>query len=268
MLANPRADRIRAAGALGGRAAVRKRRGAYLVEGPQAVRELVAHRAAMVSELFVQHPAPSPAIGAIATQATRSGVTVRPASGEVLGAISPNTQGIAAIAQLPLTAPLEELAAPKPTDMVVYLPEISDPGNLGTLIRIADAAGASAVIVGPTCVEVTNPKVIRASAGSVFHLPLLSASGDDDVPALLKAAGYRVVGAHGYATTQLPNSRAATADRVAWMFGNEAHGLNAAAQQVADELVAIPLYGKAESLNVAAAAAIALYHSAMCQQRG
>lgn len=266
MLANPRADRIRAAGALGGRAAVRKRRGAYLVEGPQAVRELVTHRPQVVSDLFVQTPAPTPAISDIADLAERSGVHLRQATAAVLGAISPNTQGIAAIAKLPLAKPLSCLPVTTGTDLLVYLPRISDPGNLGTLIRIADAAGAGAIILGPTCVEVTNPKVLRASAGSVFHLPLLSAGDDDDVPALVRRAGYRLLGAHGYAKTPLPESSAARSNRVAWMFGNEAHGLSAGEQRSADELVAIPLYGQAESLNVAAAAAIALYHSAMSQR--
>nr|WP_267967024.1 RNA methyltransferase [Amycolatopsis acidiphila] len=157
-------------------------------------------------------------------------------------------------------------AAPAPAArLVAVLVDVADPGNAGTVIRVADAAGADAVILAGDSVDPHNGKCVRASAGSLFHLPLARAR---DVHAALeacRAAGLRLLGAHGHAETELDSLPLDVP--VAWVFGNEAHGLSAEVIASVDEGVRIPIYGRAESLNLATAAAVCLYGSAMALRR-
>ncbi len=259
MLTNPRSDRIRKVAALGGRS-VRSRQGRYLIEGPQAVREAVRFAPTSIVDLYANVSVANVAIGEIVREAESGGVRTSIATSEVMRAISADCQGIAAVAEMPLAVAAADLPeAVSGGHLVMCLPQISDPGNLGTLIRIADAAGADAVIIGSGSVELTNPKVIRSSVGSVFHLPIVTDTQFDSVAQLLRDQGYIVVGADGHAHNELPNVPALQRDRLAWVFGNEAHGLSAAERAACDELAKVPLLGRAESLNVAAAAAICMY---------
>ncbi|WP_300343758.1 RNA methyltransferase [Nesterenkonia sp.] len=148
---------------------------------------------------------------------------------------------------------------------------VQDPGNAGTIIRVADAAGADAVVLSPGTTDPWAPKVVRAAAGSHFHLPVLTgvdpAAAADD----FRARGLQILAAHGYANLSLAQLQAGAGApslqrRTVWLFGNEAHGLSPAERDLADAAVSIPLYGQAESLNVAAAAGICLYASAMAQR--
>ena len=149
--------------------------------------------------------------------------------------------------------------------LVAVLVDVADPGNAGTVIRVADAAGADAVILAGDSVDPHNGKCVRASAGSLFHPPVARERDVARVLAACRAAGLRLLGAHGYAETELP---ALPLDEpVAWVFGNEAHGLPAEVLDAVDETVRIPIYGGAESLNLATAAAVCLYGSAMAQRR-
>ncbi len=172
-------------------------------------------------------------------------------------------QGIVAVCAL-LDQPLETVlpAAPR---LVAVLADVSDPGNAGTVLRVADAAGADAVLLAGTSVDPHNGKCVRASAGSLFQLPVARVR---DTAAALRAcrdAGLRVLAAHGYAEQQL--DRMDLAAPTAWVFGNEAHGLPDEVLAAVDEAVRIPLYGKAESLNLATAAAVCLYGTAMAARR-
>lgn len=258
MLANPRSDRIRKVAALGGRS-FRRRRARYLIEGPQAVREAVRFISDTVIRVYADPEAPNPHVAEIANDAVAAHLDVSHATAEVMRAISRDCQGIAAEAALPLLREAPELVRiASEGSLIMCLPEISDPGNLGTLIRIADAAGADAVVLGPHCVELTNPKVIRASVGSVFHLPVIEADLDD-AATQLRSAGFTLIGADGHAEQELPNVAALAAPRIAWVFGNEAHGLSTEQRAACDVLAKVPLRGHAESLNVAAAAAVCMY---------
>lgn len=143
----------------------------------------------------------------------------------------------------------------------------AEPGNLGTIVRTADAAGADAVIqVGG--VDPYNGKAVRATAGSLFHLPIIDASAEQ-LLAGARRAGLTVLatsGAGGCGLDELIEA-GVLAEPAAWLFGNEAHGLPESLLAQADHTVRVPIYGKAESLNLAAAVALCLYASAFGQHR-
>ncbi len=171
-------------------------------------------------------------------------------------------QGIIAVCSL-VDRPLETVLAS--ARLVVVLVDVAEPGNAGTVIRVADAAGADAVVLAGDTVDPHNGKSVRAAAGSTFHVPLARARDIPSVLTALRAAGLRTLAAHGYASTSLETVR--FGDPVAWIFGNEAHGLPEDVLSSVDEAVRIPLYGKAESLNLATAAAVCVYTAAMAARR-
>jgi RNA methyltransferase, TrmH family len=176
-------------------------------------------------------------------------------------------QGLLAVCRF-IDVPLERLVAARPR-LVVLLANVRDPGNAGTVLRTADAAGADGVVFSDASVDPYNSKCVRASAGSLFHLPLVAGCTLQEATAALRGAGLRVLAADGGADRTLTEkSGDGTLDRpTAWLFGNEAWGLPADLLALADEAVAVPIYGQAESLNLAAAAAVCLYASASAQRR-
>jgi TrmH family RNA methyltransferase len=247
----------------------RERAGAFLAEGAQAVREALSAHAdatARVRELFVTDEAMQhhPDLGETAREhgIPLRGVTHRAAS-TLSETVTP--QGLIAVCDLPEVGVREALAN-RPT-LVVVLVGVADPGNAGTVVRVADAAGADVVLFAGDTVDPYNGKSVRASTGSLFHLRV---ARDRDVSAVLAAcrdADLRLVGADGNAISELDiaDPGGEFAEPTAWVFGEEAHGLPA---PVLDELGAtlrVPLYGQAESLNLATAAAVCLYASARSQ---
>jgi TrmH family RNA methyltransferase len=160
--------------------------------------------------------------------------------------------------------PLAEVLDGTPR-LVVIAADVRDPGNAGTVIRCADAAGADAVILAGDAVDLYNPKTIRASVGSVFHLPV--ALERDPVAAVraAQAAGLGVLAAD-MDGRDLFASDDLLANPTAWLMGNEAWGLPDPLREAADEVVSIPIYGQAESLNLATATAVCLYASARAQR--
>ena len=151
--------------------------------------------------------------------------------------------------------------------LVAICEEIRDPGNLGTIIRAADAAGADAVILTGRTVDPYNPKVVRATTGSLFHLPVSVGAELDDVVKKAHAAGLRVLAAD-VKGDDLLRARAdgVLAEPTAWLFGNEARGLEDEALAQADQVLKLPIFGRAESLNLATAASVCLYESAFAQR--
>jgi TrmH family RNA methyltransferase len=142
---------------------------------------------------------------------------------------------------------------------------VADPGNAGTVIRTADAVGADAVALTAGSADPYAGKAVRASAGSLFHLPVLvdvETNAIDD----LRRAGVQVFAAEAGGTSLDDIPAAELAHPTVWLFGNEAHGLDAALRPLTDRSVGIPIYGSAESLNLAAAAAVCLYASARAQR--
>jgi TrmH family RNA methyltransferase len=173
-------------------------------------------------------------------------------------------QGLVAVCAIP-SASGAELLAREPR-LLALLVEPNDPGNLGTIIRTADAAGADGVVVDGG-VDPYNGKCVRATAGSLFHLPVVPCAAEDFL-AGSDSIGMQALAATGDGTDDLDNLRdSGGLDRpTVWLFGTEAHGLPDSVLAAADRTVRVPVYGRAESLNLAAAAAICLYASAQAQR--
>jgi RNA methyltransferase, TrmH family len=268
-LTSLRSPRVVAAKRLGKRA-FRARERRFLAEGPQAVREAVAAHAAgrdIVYELFVTRDAAARHAEMVGA-ATRKGVDVYVVSGEVMSALAQTVtpQGIVAVCAF-LDSSVEDVAAAA-HGLVAVLADVRDPGNAGTVIRTADAAGADAVVLGGESVDPYNGKCVRASAGSLFHLPLAAGVPIERAVTALKDRGLTVLAADGQGALDL--DRAIDEGRLdgptAWLFGNEAWGLPAETRALADDVVRVPIYGAAESLNLATAAAVCLYSSARAQR--
>ncbi|NTW42327.1 MAG: RNA methyltransferase [Cellulomonadaceae bacterium] len=273
-LTNPRAERVKAVRALAGRP-VRERQGKFLAEGPQAVREAVRHMPRRVRDLYLSHAAAEryPEIGASARAAD---LEIQLASAEVLDAMSTDAQGVLAVVDVWATS-LDPVVVRSPS-LLAVLATVRDPGNAGTVIRAADAAGADAVVMAGQSVDLFNPKVVRSTAGSLFHLPVVRGTTVAEVVTRLHGVGVTVLAADGAGPHDLddlldaaaagdvapgrPDLRAPTA----WLFGNEAWGLTPEDRALADAVVRVPLRGQAESLNLAAAAAVCLYASARAQR--
>jgi TrmH family RNA methyltransferase len=145
---------------------------------------------------------------------------------------------------------------------IVVCADVRDPGNAGTIIRTADAVGAAGVVLAGNSVDPYNDKTVRATAGSLFHVGITIDSDTAGVVARLQGAGYRVLAADGAGEVDLFTAGDLLSGKVAWLFGNEAWGLPADLASLADHRVAIPILGRAESLNLATAAAVCLYASA------
>jgi TrmH family RNA methyltransferase len=257
--------RLKAARRLNKRA-FRQRERAFLAEGPQAVAEAF-HCGAQVTDLFVTVPARTRHRDLVAAIAS-AGIPVHVVSGEVMDELAQTVtpQGLLAVCGF-VDVPLAEVARAAPA-LVALLANVRDPGNAGTVLRTADAAGAHAVVFADASVDPYNGKCVRASAGSLFHLPVVAGTRLEGAVVTLREAGLRIVAADGRAGRSLddPEVRARLAGPTAWMFGNEAWGLPPELVALADEPVAVPIYGRAESLNLAAAAAVCLYASARAQQ--
>ena len=152
-----------------------------------------------------------------------------------------------------------------PRALLVIIDGVQDPGNVGTIIRAADAFGADAVVTTVGCADIYNGKVLRAAMGSVFHLPVVRDAEPAELQELLKDRGITVA-----ATSPGDNAISLSEARLAWplavVFGSEARGVSPEFREAAGILVKIPMPGRAESLNVAVAAGITLYEA--CRQRG
>lgn len=238
-----------------------------IVEGPQAVRELVAHRPQQVRDVYVLDSALAARgpLSEIADAALAAGLAVHPVTGEVALAMSPDAQGIVAVAAFDAIAS-EPLASG--ARLAAILSNVRDPGNAGAAIRAADAAGVGVVVLAGECVDPTNPKVIRASAGSLFHVSVIKIKALADAADAARQAGMAVLAADVSGDTELGEAGAPDATApTAWLFGNEAWGLTADEIALADRAVRIPIFGNAESLNLGTAVAVCLYWSALAQAR-
>ncbi|WSZ93732.1 RNA methyltransferase [Micromonospora sp. NBC_00858] len=265
MAFTPRTPRVVAARRLQ-RRRDREATGRFLAEGPQAVREALA-RPGVVTELFGT-PTALDRYAELAAAAARADVPVSEVTDEALAALAETVapQGLVAVCRH-LDVPLEQALAGGPR-LVAVLAEIRDPGNAGTVLRTADAAGAGAVVFGGDAVDPYNGKCVRASAGSLFHVDVVRAADPVEVVGALRAAGLTVLATTGYGDSDLDDlaDSGRLAEPTAWLFGSEAHGLPEELTAAADARVRVPLHGRAESLNLAAAAAVCLYASARAQR--
>jgi TrmH family RNA methyltransferase len=151
--------------------------------------------------------------------------------------------------------------------LVTILAQVRDPGNAGTVIRVSDASGADGVVLSHGSVDAYNAKCVRASAGSLFHLPVAAGPTAEEAVAAARSVGMQVFAADGTGDTVLDDIAADMLSApTAWVFGNEAWGLPREVRALADTVVAVPIYGRAESLNLSTAAAVCLYASARAQR--
>jgi TrmH family RNA methyltransferase len=230
----------------------RRRAARFLAEGPNLVE--AALRRGLVSEVFVTEAAMA-RFGSLLGEVPVHEVTERAAKA-LSDTVTP--VGLVAVCSLPEPA-LADVLAGSPRLMAVGV-EISEPGNAGTLIRVADAMGADAVVLAGHSVDPYNGKCLRASAGSIFSIPVVTEPDAVQAVTALTDAGLQVL-----ATTvdgEVSLDEAALDAPTAWLFGPESHGLPTELAKLATHRVHIPIPGSAESLNVASAASICLYQSA------
>ena len=300
-MSNPHADRVRDIAKLSTRRG-RPKKKQFMVEGPQAVREaLKAHlQSPLLDAVYVTESAYErhPDIAELLEQAHGTPtpeegrrVFMRVVTDEVLAAMADSVtpQGIIAISFMVDTSFSvlwgENALNPK---LIAVLSRIQDPGNAGTILRVADAAGADLVITTKGSVDLYNPKTVRSTAGSLFHVPIIQGVELEEFAEDVKSQGIVVLAADGYGTVNLQDLidhaavlRAGFSGETPaevkgafdlsrptmWLFGNEAQGLSAEEKSAATMRIAVPVYGAAESLNVGTAAAICLYASAMAQHQ-
>ncbi|GGK17047.1 RNA methyltransferase [Streptomyces camponoticapitis] len=269
-LISPRSPRVTAARRLARRAFRGKER-RFIAEGPQAVREAVEHRGTdgvpTLIELFTTVEAAERYAG-IVEAAHAAGAQVHYADPAVVADVSQTVtpQGLLGVCRF-LDSPFESVLRARPR-LVAVLAHVRDPGNAGTVLRCADAAGADAVVLTDASVDLYNPKSVRASVGSLFHLPVAVGVPVEEAVAGLRGAGVRVLAADGAGDDDLDDELDAgtMGGPTAWIFGNEAWGLPAETRALADAVVRVPIHGRAESLNLATAAAVCLYASARAQR--
>jgi TrmH family RNA methyltransferase len=244
----------------------RDSRGEFLAEGPQAVRE--ALRAPGRVALLLVDGAAVARHASLISQARAVGVEARSVSDADLAGLTDTVtpQGVVAVCRR-LDVAVEQILASAPS-LLVCCAQVRDPGNAGTVIRCADAFGAGGVLLSAGSVDPYNPKCVRASAGSLFHLPLAVGADLAGTADLARERGYQVLAADAASELELPELAAsgALARPTLWVLGNEAWGLPAADRAVADRVVSVPIYGAAESLNLATAAAVCLYATATAQR--
>jgi TrmH family RNA methyltransferase len=238
----------------------------FLAEGPQAVREALTVPGC-VREVFAvpsaadQHPE-------IRTAAAEQRLGWHLVDDAALASLAETVQpqGLVAVCRF-VDVSCDHLLASSPRLLAVCA-DVRDPGNAGTVIRCADAAGAGGVVLTGSSVDPYNGKVVRASAGSLFHLPLAVEPDTAAVVAALRTGAVTVLAADGAGELDLDDAAdgGLLARPTAWLFGNEAWGLPDELAALADHRVRIPIHGRAESLNLATAAAVCLYASARAQR--
>lgn len=272
--ATPRSDAVRAAASLATRSG-RRRHGRLLVEGTRAVLDLLeaarsgdeSSGAWHVRAVWVEASvlARHPHLAELADPAV-----LRIATGEVVATIADaaTPQGVVAVVDIPP----RHGAGAVPWDAFGFgalLVEVQDPGNVGTVVRAADAAGAAAVALTPGSADVHAPKTVRSTAGSLFHLPVVPAVTVAEALTAARARGVRLLGTAADGDARLDElaeaARAGEGPLAAphlWVLGNEGRGLDTATLDAVDDVVRIPLRGRAESLNLAMAATLVLFASA------
>lgn len=288
LINNPHSERVRRLVTLGrGKSRDCER---FLVEGPQSVREAVRYASYAISDIYVTQEAcvhnedennQSSSLQEIVQEALSRSLYVHPVESSIMQKISSDSQGIAAVLNAQFLDEtyvgefqnLRESALVENADKPLLIAacwQVRDPGNAGAIIRVADVAGCDAVVFVDDCVSRWNAKLVRSTAGSLFHLPVVQMSVRDWF-SYAKKANVHVIAADIYGTDQrkpvpfpniLANTDLASAS-VAILFGNEARGLPQEILRQVDDISIIPIYGKAESMNLATSAAVMLMGLAM-----
>lgn len=262
MITDPKSNKVRGVAKLTKKDA-RSSTGLFLLEGPQGLKEAL-DRPKLIVELYATDEALE-RYADLFERARAARIEVQEVTEPVLKALSDTTtpQGVVAVCEQ-LDVSLDAVLESKPK-LIAVLAEIRDPGNAGTVLRAADAAGADAVIFTKNSVDLYNPKVVRSTTGSIFHLPVVLDVEIEETITRLKDAGMQVVAANGGGVSIATVTQSDLAKPTAWVFGNEAWGFEQSTLDLVDRELAVPIYGAAESLNLATAASICLYASAIAQ---
>jgi len=255
----------------------RQRQDRFLVEGLQLLAMAVEMQVAWPAkiqpqeifycpDLFTGETAPR-----LLAQLTRIGAAPLPVSEEVLNTISDRdtSQGLAATFKLSaLEWPIDELLARAQTapGLFLFLDKLQDPGNLGTLIRTADAVGVAGVILLEPCVDPFDPKTVRGTMGSIFNVPFARIANATAVLPRLAQLGYNLVGADAPRGETVWRSPAFNSP-AALVLGNEARGLSPELHPHVTHYVSLPLVGHAESLNVSIAGGVLMYEWLRANQK-
>ena len=228
------------------------------VEGERLVEECL--QAQLPVAVGFHEPEPSTRAQAVLHALQQRGCALYPATPAVLATLSDtvNSQGLIVLAQRPGTGLTQMLTADLP--LIVGLDAVQDPGNFGTIVRSAEAAGASGVAALKGSVEAFAPKTLRSAMGSAFRLPIVSGLTDEALLTQARAAGLKIVATAADGALRYDEFDWRQAALV--LFGNEARGLRAELLDASDARVSIPLQAPVESLNVAAAAAVILFEAA------
>lgn len=262
MLTDPKAKKVRGVAKLSKKDA-RSETGLFLLEGPQGLKEAL-NRPRLIVDIFAtadalaRHPE-------VFKQAADRSIEVQLVSDQVLAAMcdTETPQGVLAVCEQ-IDVSIDAVLPLKP-QLVALLANIRDPGNAGTVLRAADAAGADAVILSANSVDVYNPKLVRSTTGSLFHLPVITGADILATIARFQAEGFQVFAADGGGDSITDLPAGTLAKPTVWVFGNEAWGFEPEVKAAVDRVVGLPLYGAAESLNLATAASVCLYESAFAQ---
>ncbi|MBP3089181.1 RNA methyltransferase [Corynebacterium sp. sy017] len=244
------------------RSATRRKLKQFIVEGENSVDAAVATAAA--TDIFVTQQA-AQRFSEIIETAGHLGIYVHPISEKAAKYLADTTAptGIFAVCKTVLWSSRKALGH---TPRIVSIPvETNDPGNAGTLVRISDAMGADSVIFAGNCVDPQASKVVRSSAGSFFHIPVAKNPDVAEVLEQVRAKNMQIIATSATGEVSLDEADELLAQPTAWLFGNEAHGLHPELLAQADYRVRIPIRGRAESLNLATAAAICVYETAKVQ---
>ena len=241
------------------RRSVRSERRLFLADGPKSVEAALAVDGCVV-EVFATVEA-TERYAAWRDAAPAWAVVDDRALASLSDSVTP--AGVVAVCHF-LDAPLASSLGGR---LVAMCADVRDPGNAGTVIRTADAAGADAVVLAGSSVDAYNPKTVRASVGSLFQLPVVVEPDVEAAVAAARAAGLSVLAADGEGETSLDEAGDLLGRRTAWLFGNEAWGLRPEVAALADHRIRIPIHGRAESLNLSTAAALCLYASASAHRR-
>ena len=237
--------------------AMREKDRRFLVEGVQAVHEALRSHAAVHDLFYVSGP--DDRLDSLVREAAERGVACHPVSDQVMGTLTSTVtpQGVVGVVEF-LDVPLSTVL--QSSTCVPVLVEVRDPGNAGTIVRSADASGAGAVVFTPSSVDVYNPKTVRATAGSLFHVPVVREAELEVAVGEFRRRGFKVYAADAEGRESIYDTD--LTGPTAILFGNEAHGLSSEVAAVADATVRVPIAGRAESLNLAAAATLVVFESA------
>lgn len=241
------------------RSAARRKTGCFLAEGANSVS--AALRGGVVVEVFCTEHALE-RLGEVIRAARDAMVEVSVVTERAMRSLADTVTPTGVVALCRTIARGPDDRAGEDLRLVAIGQGLAEPGNVGTLIRVADGLGADAVWLTEGTVDPENPKAVRASAGSLFHVPVIRGITESDLVGRARAAGLQVLVATGDGDVSVEDADELLSRPTAWVFGNEAHGVSAELAATADARVRIPIRGRAESLNIVTAASICLHTSA------